>query len=60
MANAPLMPPNILFPAPVKGEGVGLVEVAEADALAELEMTVKAGAEQEDVGAFVRVTYTLL
>lgn len=43
------MLPTIWFPAPLNGVGVGLVALAEGEA--ELEMTVKTGAEQADVGA---------
>ena len=60
MARAPLIHPTILLPAPVKGTAVGAVELPETEALLTSGMTVNAGAEQDVVGADVRVTNWLV
>ena len=50
------MLPIILFPAPVMGIIVGEAESPEVEESPPVEMTVNAGAEQDTVGADVRVT----
>lgn len=54
------MRPSILLPAPVNGTAVGAVELPETGALLVSGMTVSAGAEQDVVGADVRVTNWLV